>query len=416
MTDYNDRMNLALIRGQRDAEATKKTEPEKESTPTLKSKLDELEKQERLIKAKTGPNHALEEEMKNVLSSLWSFKEVLIEFKQMLNNDCFKSLVDVSNQFEEITHGIDAFHENLRLKDNAADKIDSIKGIGVELSAAIDKIGQDASSNEIYITIATKMTPLINTYGDVIEKVSLLESNLETHFRSQKTSDEKKEHAKSRSVLPGASAIIRSQEIERQRIAREIHDGPAQAIANIIFRLDILNKIMQQRPEAIEDEIEKVKEIAQGALNEIRHFIFDLRPMTLQDLGLIATLRRIIQRNPENSNTKIELLIEGEERELDDTIDLAIFRIAQESLNNIKKHANAANVWLQLKYFDDKVVLIVEDNGIGFDLKKTSERAIEEYNSFGLLGMQERADDISGNLQITSQPMRGTKIIFTVLL
>ncbi len=414
MADKNDRQDVTLLRGKRAPESTEKNLSEQIAGQTKQTESRTL--QSRLRSADSSPvsHRALENEMKNVLSSLWSFKEVLIEFKEMLHKDCNRSLDTLTKQFEEMTRVIDVSHENLRLKDKPKDKIESVKGIRLELSGAIEHISQSASSNEAYIEIASKISLLINTYSDVIEKVSLMESNLETYFRSQKTSEERKEHAKSQSILPGASAIIRSQELERQRIAREIHDGPAQAIANVIFRLDIVQKIMEQRPEAIEVEMSKVKEIAQGALNEIRHFIFDLRPMTLQDLGLTATLRKIVQRSPEKYNTKVELMIEGEECELNAEIDLAIFRIAQESLNNIKKHAKASNAWIQLKYLDAKVVLIVEDNGVGFDMKKKKEQSQQEYNSFGLLGMQERADDIAGSLQITSQPMRGTKVIFTV--
>ena len=360
------------------------------------------------------PTHQIENEMKDVLSSLWSFKEILVEFQERLLKDCSASFSELTRDFQEMTRNVDAFHEDLRLKSGVKEKLDSIKGIGPKMIGAINKISEKASRNESYHLIAGKITPLINTYSDIIEKVSLLESNLENYFRANKSTNERKQYDKSQSILAGSSAIIRSQEIERHRIAREIHDGPAQAIANIIFRLDIVQKAIEQKPNSIPEEMSKVKDIAQGALNEIRHFIFDLRPMTLQDLGLTATLRKIIQNSSDKYQLKVELLIEGDDRELDPDIDLAIFRIAQESLNNIRKHANASSAWVQLKYFDDKVILIVEDNGVGFNLKKRNEKENTDYNSFGLIGMQERSDDIKGNLQITSQPMRGTKVIFTV--
>lgn len=359
---------------------------------------------------------ALETEMRGLLSSLHSFKEILEEFSGTIEKDCQVSVGDMTRKFQDITRRIDGFHENLRLKTRASEKIESVKGIQAEMAGAISEISQKASHDEASLQIVNRIRPLIMSYSDIIEKVELLESNLATFFRQQKSSLEIKQEAKSQSILPGSSAIIRSQEIERQRIAREIHDGPAQAIANIIFRLDIVQKVIDQNPKAIPDELLKVKEIAQGALNEIRHFIFDLRPMTLQDLGLIATLRKIILHSPGTDNTKVELMLEGEEKELGPEIELAIFRMAQESLTNIRKHANADKAWVQLKYFPDKVVLIVEDNGVGFDIKQNKQRNIEEYRSFGLIGMQERADDIGGVLQITSQPMRGTKVIFTIPL
>ncbi|MFH1676207.1 MAG: sensor histidine kinase [bacterium] len=211
----------------------------------------------------------------------------------------------------------------------------------------------------------------------------------------------------------GSSAIIRSQEIERQRIAREIHDGPAQAIANVVLRMNILSKIFEKDPTKVPDEIAKMKTIAQGALDEIRGFIFDLRPMTLQDLGLVATLKRVVASIKEMSGFDVRLIVEGDERQLGQLITLAVFRIAQEALNNVKKYSFCTTTWVHLKNLEDKLVLIVEDDGIGFDPDKI-EADQKNYLSFGLIGMRERAEDIGGTLDIISAPKKGTKIVLVV--
>ena len=216
----------------------------------------------------------------------------------------------------------------------------------------------------------------------------------------------------SRAAL-GSSAIIRSQELERQRIAREIHDGPAQAIANVVLRMDILSKVYEKDPSKAIAEISKMKEIAQGALDEIRGFIFDLRPMTLQDLGLVATLKRIVTSLKEMSGIDVRFVQEGEERNLGQLVTLAVFRIAQEALNNLKKYSKCKIAWVHLKYLNDKVVLIVEDDGVGFDVEEVSDKS-KRYVSFGLLGMHERAHDINAELQITSSPGHGTKVVLVV--
>jgi two-component system sensor histidine kinase DegS len=207
----------------------------------------------------------------------------------------------------------------------------------------------------------------------------------------------------------GSSAIIRSQEMERQRIAREIHDGPAQAIANVVLRLDIVKKVFEKNRDAVPDELSKMKEISQHALNEIRGFIFDLRPMTLQDLGLAATIKRVINSMTAHDDIDINYIHEGEERELDPDLKLAIFRIAQESLSNMRKHSEAKSCWVHLKYYDNKVILIVEDDGVGYDEGKV-EDSQRKYVSFGILGMRERADDIGASLDISSEPGKGTKV------
>ncbi len=211
----------------------------------------------------------------------------------------------------------------------------------------------------------------------------------------------------------GSSAIIRSQEIERHKIAREIHDGPAQAIANVVLRMDILSKIYEKDPTEVPNELARMKKIAQGALDEIRGFIFDLRPMTLQDLGLVATIKRIVQSLKDLENVSIRFVVEGKERPLGQLVTLTVFRIAQEALTNMKKHSQCETAWVHLKYLPNKLILIVEDDGVGFDADEV-ERDQKKYISFGLVGMNERAEDIGAGLEISSRPGDGTKVVLVV--
>ncbi len=211
----------------------------------------------------------------------------------------------------------------------------------------------------------------------------------------------------------GSSAIIRSQELERQRIAREIHDGPAQAIANVVLRMDILSKIYEKDPTQVPKEISKMKNISQQALDEIRGFIFDLRPMTLQDLGLVATIKRIVSSFKENKGADVRFAVDGKEYPLGQLVNLTVFRIAQEALNNIKKYAECTTAWVHLKYMADKVILIVEDDGIGFNVEEVS-RSQKRFETFGMLGMKERADDINAEFDIKSAPGEGTKVVLVI--
>jgi len=218
--------------------------------------------------------------------------------------------------------------------------------------------------------------------------------------------------SESRSSM-GSSAIIRSQELERQRIAREIHDGPAQAIANVVLRMDIVLKIFEKDPNQVPKELAKMKGIAQGALDEIRGFIFDLRPMTLQDLGLVATIKRVITSAKDSGGPEIRFAVDGESYTLSNLINLTMFRIAQEALTNIKKHSKCSIAWIHMKYMEDKVILIVEDNGCGFEMENVSCDQ-KKYASYGLLGMRERAADINAEFEINSKPGEGTKIVLIV--
>ena len=309
------------------------------------------------------------------------------------------------------------------------ESITAIGNIGLEktegfirsLSASSQELGRFADTVSTLKTMIDKnhyvealfeelRTGLTESINNLENLKSLLLTNAggidETQIKAMKTS-----HTQ---TTLGSSAIIRSQEMERQRIAREIHDGPAQSIANVVLRLDIVNKVYDKNPASVPDELTKMKELAQNALNEIRGFIFDLRPMTLQDLGLAATIKRVI--NPMNvpSGTLIQFILEGDEREIHPDIKLALFRIAQECLNNMRKHAKAKSCWVHLKYLKDKVVLIIEDDGQGFDESKVADSQ-RKYVSFGLLGMRERADDIGGTLDIKSKPGEGTKVTLVII-
>ncbi len=297
--------------------------------------------------------------------------------------------------------------------DNIDDFINGMNATSQEMNAYVDAVARRRAmleKNREFETLFDETRQSLTESIDNLETVkSLLMNGRDVDGKKIKALK-----AGSTQATLGTSAIIRSQEMERQRIAREIHDGPAQAIANVVLRLDIVKKVFEKNRDAVPDELRKMKEISQHALNEIRGFIFDLRPMTLQDLGLAATIKRVINSMAAHNETEINYIHEGEERELDPDLKLAIFRIAQESLSNMRKHSKAKSCWVHLKYFDDKVILIVEDDGVGYDKSKL-EDSQRKYVSFGILGMRERADDIGASLDLSSEPGHGTKVTLVVV-
>ncbi len=206
--------------------------------------------------------------------------------------------------------------------------------------------------------------------------------------------------------------IIEAQEEERKRLSREIHDGPAQMLANVLLRTDLINLTYQQRGgEQAMKEITELKMMVRNALSEVRRIIYDLRPMALDDLGLIPTLRKYISTMEEyNPNHKIYFQTFGEEQRLQPNFEVAIFRLIQECLTNGIKHGAFTEAWVKLEWAKHKMNIIVKDNGIGFDPKVVKEK------SFGLIGMQERVDLLEGTMKIVSSPGNGTTILFSIPL
>jgi two-component system sensor histidine kinase DegS len=205
--------------------------------------------------------------------------------------------------------------------------------------------------------------------------------------------------------------ILQAQEEERKRVAREIHDGPAQSMANVVLRSDIVEKMLRNNQiiEALM-ELEALKEMVRNSLADVRRIIFDLRPMALDDLGLIPALQKYIQTVQERSKLNIELIVFGREQELDESGKAALFRLVQECLNNIIKHAEAKFVKVKVQFLPEGTSIVVSDDGKGFRMEEIEKRG----NSFGILGMKERVQLLHGKMDIISAPKQGTKVIFQI--
>jgi two-component system, NarL family, sensor histidine kinase DegS len=204
--------------------------------------------------------------------------------------------------------------------------------------------------------------------------------------------------------------VIEAQEEERKRLSREIHDGPAQMLANMLLRSDLIEKIYRERgaQEAI-NEVGDLKRMARSSLSEVRRIIYDLRPMALDDLGLVPTLRKYLIRTEEyNNGTHIQFHNFGEECRLPPNYEVALFRLVQESVQNALKHAEATVIQVKLEMGKDRIVVIVKDNGQGFDVRTKKE------GSFGIVGMKERIELLDGNITIDSKQGLGTVVTIQV--
>lgn len=208
-----------------------------------------------------------------------------------------------------------------------------------------------------------------------------------------------------------SAKIIKAQEEERRRVAREIHDGPAQAMANVVFRAEVCERLMENDIVRAKTELKDLQEQIRAVLKETRKIIFGLRPMTLDDLGLVPTLRRVLDTMKERTGIVPEIKVMGEEKRLESHIEVGLFRTVQEALNNVEKHARASTVWVRLDYRPGMISAQVEDDGRGFD--RDADRGVE---SFGLMGMQERVSLLSGEISIKSQKGKGTKVLIKVPL
>lgn len=211
-----------------------------------------------------------------------------------------------------------------------------------------------------------------------------------------------------------ALSIIRAQEEERKRVAREIHDGPAQSLANIVLRAEYCLKLLDKDPGQVREELQALQNIVMISLKDIRKIIFDLRPMALDDLGLVPALKRYFATYKQQYGLEVEFLFFGQERRLENTIEVALFRIIQEAVNNIKKHAGVKNAVVKMEMLPNKVTISIRDAGRGFDLN--SVQGNKEGAGYGLISMRERVQLLKGQVKITTAPGKGTSISITIPL
>jgi two-component system, NarL family, sensor histidine kinase DegS len=206
--------------------------------------------------------------------------------------------------------------------------------------------------------------------------------------------------------------IIASQEEERKRLSREIHDGPAQMMANVLMRSNLIDRIFREKgADAALKEISDLKVSVRNALSEVRRIIYDLRPMALDDLGIGPTLKKYLSTIMEyNAGVDIQFVSYNNERRISSDYEVAIFRLVQESVNNALKHGKPKNIIVKFEWLRDEINVVVKDDGAGFDTEHIRE------GSFGLIGMNERIELLKGNLKITSTIGKGTTIMMKVPL
>jgi two-component system, NarL family, sensor histidine kinase DegS len=206
--------------------------------------------------------------------------------------------------------------------------------------------------------------------------------------------------------------IIEAQEDERKRLSREIHDGPAQMMANVLMRSDLIDRVYREKgsDEAIK-EIRDLKKMVRSALYEVRRIIYDLRPMALDDLGLIPTLRKYLSTIEEyNHGTSIQFVNIGLDMRLPSKYEVALFRLVQECVQNALKHAESTQIQVKVEVKKDKITVVVKDNGKGFD------KELQKTGSFGIMGMKERVDLLEGDITIDSKIGAGTVVLIHVPL
>jgi two-component system sensor histidine kinase DegS len=286
-----------------------------------------------------------------------------------------------------------------------------------QVEASIDTVPR-ADMQEAYTTVLDTQQRLFTMRGqleklqsdqrNITRYLDVLRGVLEHADRSESYEPEDLEGKDS--TQASVVRIIEAQERERRRLSRQMHDGPAQSLTNLILQAEICERLMDADPGQARIELANLKNSVAATFQKVKGFILNLRPMMLDDLGLIPTLRRYLESFSENSDFQTDLTVIGKERRLASHKEVTTFRVVQELLNNAKDYGHASSARIVLDLEGDRLRATFEDDGDGLEI--TDALTSQAAERLGLATMRERIEMLGGEIHFDSDLGRGTKVNF----
>lgn len=367
---------------------------------------------------------ALDEILENMIDTVNNSKQEIFEIGEQCRKDTqsiYEELKKIQEMVTSIIEEEDELEERVR---NARRRLAEVsKNFDQYTEEEVREVYEHAHSLQLKLTMTRQLEKQLRERRDDLERrlIGLRETieradqltsqvNVVLNYLTGDLKDISEfiddAHAKQEFGL----RVIEMQEEERKRISREIHDGPAQMLAHVLMRSNVLEKVVrEQTVDDLVNEFRQFKRILRNALYEVRHIIYDLRPMALDDLGLVPTLKKYLQTVEEYyQRARIHFLYLGKEQRLANNMEVALFRLIQESVQNALKHSGADTIQVKLEVTSRQVIAIIKDNGTGFDVNEKKE------NTFGLIGMRERVQMLDGKLEIQSKIGQGTTVMIKI--
>jgi two-component system sensor histidine kinase DegS len=286
-------------------------------------------------------------------------------------------LQQVQSQFESLPRN------DIRMTYDAA--LDAQQRLFV-MRGQLEKLQSDQAHLKVIVSTIERVLPL-------------LEGNLPKESRA----------GNQMATVETVEMVIQAQEAERQRLSRQMHDGPAQALSNFILQTEIAMRLFDIDQVKAREELSNLKVSATGTFQKVRDFIFELRPMMLDDLGLAPTVKRYIDALKDQAGIEFHLSVSGTDRRLEPYLEVMVFRAIQELTHNAIRHSQATQVNIQLDLDDNNVKVNIEDNGKGFD-----QSSVDDRHNMGLKIIRERVEMLGGTFNLDTAEGKGTRISFQV--
>lgn len=357
-----------------------------------------------------------------VIDTIKNSQNEVLSMYESVHNECEKMRIDLENFRIRVKFLIDEVEYLEKEEKNSKQRLASIsQNFHNQTEEKIRQAYEDAKGIQVKLTLKREeekniiksrndLEIRLKKMNDILEKgelyMSKMKSVIDFLMGDLENVSQKMTSLEGKAQI--GMKIIKSQEEERRRIVRDIHDGPAQSMASLVIKSEIMNRLLDKDIQLSRDELKNIKKILRTTLRDLRRIMYDLSPTSLDDLGLIPTIERAISDIEYENDINIDLIVLNDTKIRHPLVRITTFRVIQESLNNVCKHSKASDVKIKLDINEKRVAGVVEDDGIGFSV---------DYNNIieGSLGvgfMRERASLLDGQLKIDSKIGEGTKVIF----
>jgi len=339
-------------------------------------------------------------------------KDELIEMVSNRMSELKRKMTEIKSQIEQTEIMVD--REQERNSDlatelqNIQNNLDTVPREDIR-----DKYNEAMDARFRLATMRGQLEKFESNYDNLSSEQTLLNQLLSKFQGIEYLPDDSEDgEIGARDTIFSIVRIVEAQEEERQRLARQMHDGPAQSLTNFILQAEICQRLFNRNPERAEDELGSLKDSASVTFQKVRDFIFDLRPMMLDDLGVVPTVRRYVESFKEKNDIEVDLEIIGEERRMESHREVMIFRSIQELMGHVRDYANASKLAVKLDMTGQTIRIAVQDDGRGFDAEAIfeMEEGALDTRSKGLVTLKERFELVNGTASIQSSENDGTLV------
>lgn len=331
--------------------------------------------------------------------------QMITSFLQDLQSEYLKTKLDIEKEINDLKIHIKENVEFIRLLEETNDpNYESFtpREVNSKTKTKIQELKDDQQ------LIQEKLEETNTRYSECLEKIEEL-SNVIKESKQSVVQDKQDNEDEVYGIT-----LLETQENERQRISRELHDSTVQNLTSLVHKTELCSKLVDIDPVRCKLELNIMSKTLREIINDTRQMIYNLRPMSFDDIGLDVTIERALEKIENSEAKKIKFSVVGEPYEIKPVIGLTLLRIIQEACSNAIRHADPSLICVTLTYEKEKVLVEIEDDGSGFEIEKLESGTREDNSGFGLSMMKERVYLLSGNININTKVNCGTKVFVEV--